>query len=499
MAGDEKLVLNHALCFLFSRLHKSEVRHLKTVMLNFYSSEDIGFAKEVLINCAKTVQNADNAARIPRRREGENRAVRELDDIFNIIADLDVTKMLGDLPKFVSDSPDKMPSVNLVEGDLNAVMRRFDKLDNQLNHLEISVNKSVATAAITQDVHASAGRGAINNSVVMNERTAAVAVAASLTNVNNNANINVNKQGVSATASTSHWAASYISSVESGSGAEVSDVDDGHWREVKRRKRRRTPSNPQNSASSVPSRAIPANNYATAASKPPVKQQSKRQHKQFPTVVGRSREPIISDVGCVGQITAAKPYIGKATFCVDNVSLTGTAESMARYVAAMDIDVLGCYEVNPRRTIWQRQQGIYPNDRKTFRVCIPKEDSKRFLDPLRWPAHIAVSQWRFKKRQDDDREQAVSDPASHAAGRTAPSNSAPSGALSSNAPPSLAPCGTRPGTPSMQSAAASAAGSASSGAVAQSTPYRLAVLPLDAESVDMDATILVSSHGDAVE
>jgi hypothetical protein len=51
----------------------------------------------------------------------------------------------------------------------------------------------------------------------------------------------------------------------------------------------------------------------------------------------------------------------------------------------------------------------------------------------------------------------------------------------------------------MQSAAASAAGSASSGAVVQSTPYRLAVLPLDAESVDMDATILVSSHGDAVE
>jgi hypothetical protein len=102
------------------------------------------------------------------------------------------------------------------------------------------------------------------------------------------------------------------------------------------------------------------------ASKPPTKQQSQRQRKQIPIVIGRSRKPIISDAGCADQITAAKPYIGKTTFCVDNVSMTGTAESMARYVAAMDIDDLGCYEVNPRRTNWQRQQGIYPTTEKRF-------------------------------------------------------------------------------------------------------------------------------------
>jgi hypothetical protein len=63
-------------------------------------------------------------------------------------------KLLEVLPKFVSDSPDKMPSVNLVEGDLNDGTQRVHKLVNQLNRLEISVNKSVvaAAAAMTQTV-----------------------------------------------------------------------------------------------------------------------------------------------------------------------------------------------------------------------------------------------------------------------------------------------------------------------------------------------------------
>ena len=73
---------------------------------------------------------------------------------------------------------------------------------------------------------------------------------------------------------------------------------------------------------------------------------------------------------------------------------------LSKFVAAIDIDVLGCYKVNPRRTHFQRVNDIYP-DRSTFRVCIPREDSKRFLEPKEWPAHISVSWWTFKKIESD--------------------------------------------------------------------------------------------------
>jgi hypothetical protein len=106
---------------------------------------------------------------------------------------------------------------------------------------------------------------------------------------------------------------------------------------------------------------------------------------------------------------------------------------------------------------------------------------------------IEVSQWRFKKRQDDAKENEVIDLASHAASRPAPSNNAPLGSTPSNsAPLSLGPRGARPDTPLQQHAIASAAGSATSREVLQSTSNRFAVL-------SSDATILFSNHGDAVK
>jgi len=75
---------------------------------------------------------------------------------------------------------------------------------------------------------------------------------------------------------------------------------------------------------------------------------------------------------------------------------------MAKFVAVMDIDVLGCYSVKPRRSPYQRIHGIEPQDRKAFRLCIPREDSARLLDPKKWPAHISVSHWIFKKKTQSE-------------------------------------------------------------------------------------------------
>jgi len=187
------------------------------------------------------------------------------------------------------------------------------------------------------------------------------------------------------------------------------------------------------------------------------------------------------------QIEAARPNIGKATFYIDNVSTSATAESMARFVAAMDIDVLGCYKADPRRTIWQRQHGISPDDRKAFRICIPKEDCERFLDPQKWPAHIAVSQWRFKKKVVSAEEQEQDLNRASSGSRSAPPNSVPTGDVPINSVPS-----------SQQQLSPQDSSHRLNGATPQLTPNRFAVLSVDAESADMDSTT-VSNHGDAAE
>jgi len=46
-------------------------------------------------------------------RKGEGRAMREADDILDILDRLDTTQRIHRLPLYVTDSSDKLPSMNL--------------------------------------------------------------------------------------------------------------------------------------------------------------------------------------------------------------------------------------------------------------------------------------------------------------------------------------------------------------------------------------------------
>jgi len=78
-------------------------------------------------------------------------------------------------------------------------------------------------------------------------------------------------------------------------------------------------------------------------------------------------------------ITAAKPYVGKVVYCIDNVSTTVGQDAMKEYIVNNGVRVLSCYLVRPRRSRWQRESGIIPEDRNTFRLCIPREQRGKLL------------------------------------------------------------------------------------------------------------------------
>ena len=144
--------------------------------------------------------------------------------------------------------------------------------------------------------------------------------------------------------------------------------------------------------------------FAAAATKP-VKPSTAanrygQQQKQLPLLVGRQRtdETTLAAAG-LPSITAAKPYIGKATFCVDNVAVDATEASLAYFVAAMGVDVLSCTVRQSKKVALAVSARHYAEDRKTFCLCIPREDSNRLLNPARWPAHISLSPWIFKKKK----------------------------------------------------------------------------------------------------
>jgi hypothetical protein len=102
------------------------------------------------------------------------------------------------------------------------------------------------------------------------------------------------------------------------------------------------------------------------------------------------------------KVSAAKPFVSKTVYCIDNVSIKADVADIVSYVIKLGVlDVISCYEVQPRRSRWQRINNIVPTDRKAFRLCIPREDCNKILNEDAWPAHVSITAWRFNKKSTD--------------------------------------------------------------------------------------------------
>ena len=115
-------------------------------------------------------------------------------------------------------------------------------------------------------------------------------------------------------------------------------------------------------------------------------------------MIGKKRIDSESNSLADVKLVAARPYLGKAVFCVDNVATDVSEMDLANFVKRMDVSIISCHKVKPRRSAWQLLSGIMPRGRNTFRLCVASEDIGKLLDAERWPEHISISRWFFTKR-----------------------------------------------------------------------------------------------------
>ena len=119
-------------------------------MLEYYSPSDIANAKKQLLEDVLQMEISEKLPHVPDRRQGESRVKLEIDDMFTIITFLDENKLLDNLPKYVTNSPDEIPSIRLFEGDLSFIMSRLDRIEERLDHRLSSMSSYMA--AIANDV-----------------------------------------------------------------------------------------------------------------------------------------------------------------------------------------------------------------------------------------------------------------------------------------------------------------------------------------------------------
>jgi len=88
---------------------------------------------------------------IPMQR-GELRAAKSLDDIITIFTRIDENMKTSNLPKYVAESPDVMPSMRLYDGDLRSLMMAFDKMSERLDKTEAALATTLKAVSSRKEV-----------------------------------------------------------------------------------------------------------------------------------------------------------------------------------------------------------------------------------------------------------------------------------------------------------------------------------------------------------
>jgi len=137
--ADSKMRLCNVLCFIANKLVHTALKTMKSVLSDFYSSEELAVAKIVLMEDIDKLSLDTKRPHVPLRRDGDGRLAREVDDILSLFTFIDEQKLMDQLPLYVSDSPDNMPTIRLYDGDLFVLNKWMKSVDEKMHALEVAL------------------------------------------------------------------------------------------------------------------------------------------------------------------------------------------------------------------------------------------------------------------------------------------------------------------------------------------------------------------------
>lgn len=399
MAANGELVLSDVLCFVKNKYVKVPGKPLKSALVDFYSVESVSEAKIRLLSDIEALKASDTSVKfphVPQRRAGEDRIVREIDDIFTLFRHLDEQKLVDSLPRYVSADPDMMPSIRLFEGDMNVIMIMLEKLGHKFEEY------GSALSTITRDV------SALQSKFVSLEQAKVVSLDQfpPLPSVNttvpvprpqrqpqpqqqpsvqsllgNSAHIETNVQpterGVpdwATLASTPHICSTNRFAPLASTTDDEGTMSGYETVQTKKNKRRRSKESQER---------------ATTTAQNPQQRQQQRQRRS--ALFGKST--------VVTNIAAARRLRKKKVYCIDNVDPACSRDDIEAFVNAIPVDIVSCFEAKPRR----RRNESEEIPRKAFRLCIYEDERERLLDASIWPDSVIISEWFFKPEQSTQR------------------------------------------------------------------------------------------------
>ena len=396
-------------CFIANKFGKSSLKSLKSILSDFYTVDNLATSKVQLIDDIDALNLSSKRPHVPSRRDGDARLAHEVDDILSLFTFLDEQKALADLPIYVCQNPDNMPSPRLFEGDLNVLMALLHGMEGRLMTIESTM------AAICNDIRNLKARPSLPEPAVYCQPASQQVLqptgqqqprdkqalpysrdvqsvgqpsASSMIAGISSAEVSVSEQSADRSTTTvksrgPDWAtmastpfahenrfAALSATDDDERGAGNDDQPFLTVRSRRQGRRRRSPPSTQLTS-------------GAGASSQPVR------NPRFKQLLGKSTTR--------GSISAAEKRKSKVVLCVDNVSVHCSVQSMTEFISTLSVTVVTCFEAKSRR---RRSDAVSAVNRKAFRVCIYEDDLSRFLNPDAWPEFITISEWFFKANSD---------------------------------------------------------------------------------------------------
>ena len=418
LAAATNVVECDVLCYLRNKFDKMPVKLLKSSLADFYTVEVLCDAKKQLLDDISVLNLSVKMPHVPQRRDGDTRLTREIDEMFALLSRLDEHKHLDDLPRYVASGPDSMPSGRIYEGDLSVLLNMMKKMSSEISELRsklISVARDVrAIQSCPPEPFPSLPHSIVINkandqqrlqpqSTVVSAQSIAKPVAGNPDGVFENtvskskSTYDDNRSAVSGSSWANLAPTPCTSSNRFDVLASATDDDEDTAFQPAPSRRGKRPRNRTSSPVVQPPQA----------QRPRADRNNAQQRRSELLVFGKSTSR--------RGIYAAKALIRKAVFYVGNVNKECTEHDIVSFVKGMNVNVVSCFEVRPRR----RYVDDRCDDRKAFRLCISDDSSERMLDASWWPQSVIVSNWHFKQRSTeagaDDKRRRVEDEGASAA------------------------------------------------------------------------------------
>jgi hypothetical protein len=378
--------------FLVNKYGKLSPKVLKSALTDFYPVDTLAAAKIRLLDDVKMMDFTEKLPHIPKRRETTNRLTHEVDDMLALMQFIDERGRLSSLPRYVSSGPDNMPSIRMFEGDLQFLLSRLDKLEDNL------VGFGSALAAINAQLqsrpthHASLGgkvlsttqfkanakpmAGSSTSSIISQPSTqAGIPTLSPLISVEDNEFPALKNSWAERTASTPNV---HRSSRDKPLSSQSESNDDQFTEVRSRKKRSRLLTNEPTTEDTAQSRSHSA--------KP----------KNRPLMIGKMSSDGTATSRLITAAQQKNQFMKKAVFYVGNVDKAVTVEQMRAFVTGLSVEVLSLFEAKPRQPLRFISAETMVDCTTAFRLCINKDHCDRLLDDTKWPAFISVSEWSFK-------------------------------------------------------------------------------------------------------